>query len=45
MLFPIALRDIAWLALIPVIWTGARTAARVIRSVDARIRARELGAA
>jgi hypothetical protein len=37
-LFPIA-----WLALIPVIWTSVRTATDVIRSVDARIRARELG--
>lgn len=42
-LFPIAMRVIAWLALIPVIWTSVRTAADVIRSVDARIRARELG--
>jgi hypothetical protein len=44
MLFPIPMRVIAWLALIPVIWTSVATATRVIRSVDARIHARELGA-
>lgn len=43
MLFPMSLRVIAWLALIPTIWTSVRTAARVIRSVDTRILAREIG--
>jgi len=44
MLFPIPMRIIAWLALIPVIWMSVLTTVRVIRSVDARIRAGELGA-
>jgi len=43
MLFPISMRVVAWLALIPVVWTSVATAMRVIRSVDARIRARALG--
>ena len=43
MLLPVSMRVVAWLAVIPVVWTSVATAMRVIRSVDARIRARELG--
>ena len=45
MLFPVLTRVVAWVALIPMIWVSVRTAARVIRSVDARIYARRVGAA
>lgn len=44
-LFPIGTSIFALLALVPVLWTSVGAGVRVIRSVDARIRPRELGPA